>query len=264
LTPGLPGGTLWQMIVYVGLGIGLVLLAFGAYRAGGIWLDAGQWEFEPAARLGWALWGALVPARYWWGARIRAMPAEARAGLLTYETEQLELSRADSLPCPLCGAEVPHAWALDDRGHATVAPGHVECPQCDFRLDACRHCTHFMPGSPQSWVRSGWGQSDATFGRCAIYKRVQPVEQAAAPDMARTLKKRGYDQIRGPMIIQDSMLRPDFCRAFEPDRKRIRASQVHWPGAPGEALLRLLQGQEGPKEGPPRSEPSAEDEQWLL
>ena len=58
--------------------------------------------------------------------------------------------------------------------------------------------------------------------------------------MARRLKERGYDQVRAPMRIQDSMMRPDFCRAFDPAPGHIKGSDVGWPGLRRAALLRLL------------------------
>lgn len=67
------------------------------------------------------------------------------------------------------------------------------------------------------------------------------------------------------MLIQDSMLRPDFCRAFDPHPKRMATSGVHWPGPRRTALLRLLGTTSPPGGG--RSEPSREasdDEKWLL
>jgi hypothetical protein len=251
------------MIGYLLLAIGLAALAFFAYRAGRIWLDAKQRDFEPASRLGWALLGAILPSRYWWGARIEAMSKGQQAALLARETQATNLEHAGSLHCPLCGAEVPHAWALDASGKPTVADGPVQCPKCDFRLDACRHCTHFMPGAPPAWSGNAWGQGDMTFGRCAVYKKTQPVDQVAGPDIADRLKERGYEQIRGPLPIQDSMLRPDFCRAFEPRRGRIRASKVAWPDDRRTALLRLLQAP-SIADRPAPTTPPQDDEQWLL
>jgi hypothetical protein len=220
--------------------VGLAALALLCFLAGRIWQDARQWELGTREAMGQALAGAFLPNRYWWGARLEVMPPQAQSELLLRETRKLGLGRADSLCCPLCGAEIPHAWAFTAGGRVAVAAGPVECPACDFRLDACRHCDHFMPGSPPGWGASVWSQGDITFGRCGFYKRVQPVEQALSGDVARRLKSRGYDQIPAPMPIQDSMLRPDSCRAFAANRKRIQASGIRWPGARCRGLLYLL------------------------
>jgi len=247
---------------YFYLAVGLAALGFSVYRAGHIWVDASRRGFGLARRLGWTLLGTVTPSRYWWGARIEALSPQEQANLLARETAALGLSRADSLRCPLCGAEVPHAWALASNGRHTVAPGPIECPHCDFRLDSCRHCAHFLPGPPQAWGLS-WRSDDLTCGRCNQYKVTQPVEQACSPEMARQLKARGYEHLRAPRPITDSFLPPETCTAFKPDRKRLRASGIRWPDARRVALLRLLAPPQAPQTTPPEEVPSG-DEQWLL
>ena len=198
--------------------VALAVLSFVVGRGLRTWLDTGRFGWLPARRLAWALGGAVTPTRYWWGARIDALPQAEKEALLGYETRLLWLEQADSLRCPLCRAEIPNAWVLDEAGQVTVAPplalhrppdavaqdkrdgpasgrappgpegGPVQCPRCDFRLDACRHCAHFLPGAPQSWYTAAWNQPDGTWGRCGHYKRSQPVEDAVYPEMARTLR----------------------------------------------------------------------------
>ncbi len=225
---------------YLWLGVGLCLLTFLGYRAGRVWLDAGQQGFTPIRRLGWALFGAVASSRYWWGARIEALPASERDALLVHETKTLGLSRADSIRCPLCSAEVSHAWALTSTGRPAMGPSPIACPACDFRLDACRHCIHFLPGSPQGLGASPWSSGNVTTGRCNRYKASQPVERVCAPDMARRLKTRGYDQVRAPLPILDSYLPPDHCTAYAPDGRRLQPSGVRWPDDRRTALLHLL------------------------
>jgi hypothetical protein len=89
------------------------------------------------------------------------------------------------------------------------------------------------------------------------------VEQACTPEMARRLKARGWDRIRAPRRIVDSFLPPDSCRAFAPDRKRLRVGLVRWPDARRVALLRLLAEPQAPETEAPEEPPSG-DEQWLL
>jgi hypothetical protein len=248
------------------LALGLAILSFLACRAGHIWVDAGQRGFDLVRRLGWALLGAVIPSRYWWGVRIETLSPQEQAGLLAREIGALGLSRADSLRCPLCGAEVAHAWALTPDGRPTVAPGPVECPRCDFRLDACRHCAQFLPGSPRAWGQSGWGSDDVTFGRCDHYRATQLVEQACRPEMVRRLSARGYERVRAPLSIVDSFVPPDFCPAFKPEHKRLKASEVRWPDAYRVALLRLLAPPPASETRPPEAVPigPSGDEQWLL
>ncbi|MGD8397879.1 MAG: hypothetical protein PVG11_03405, partial [Anaerolineae bacterium] len=169
------------------IAIALAVLALLAYRASQIWRDSRQLEWHPARRLSWALWGALMPSSYWWDARVEALEQDDQDELLGTETETLDVSRADALVCPLCGTEVPDAWTVDARGEPGVAPGPVECPQCDFRLDACRHCAHFLPGQPGDTGSLAVNAGDITSGRCGYYKTYQPVEKATTPDMARRL-----------------------------------------------------------------------------
>lgn len=246
----------------IGPVIGLAILAFLLYRAVPIWIDSGRRGVQLARRLYWALAGTVVPSRYWWKARIEAMSPDERADLLMRETAASRWARVDSLRCPLCGAEVPHAWSLDPDGHPTVSPGPVKCPQCDFRLDACRHCAHFLPGKPQTWEGGGWGSDDLTFGRCNLYKESQPVERVCSPEVARRLNERGYETVRAPMPIVDSFLPPDCCTAFHLDRRRLRAGDVRWPDARRVALLRMLVPHPASKAKPP--EELADGAQWLL
>jgi len=259
-------------IIWLALGLGI--LSFLACRAGRIWLDAGRRGFELGRRIGWALLGSIVPSRYWWGARIEALSPQEGADLLARETEALGLERADGLRCPLCGAEVPHAWALfgflsaTSGGRPTVAPGPVECPDCDFRLDACRHCAHFLPGDSLAGGRFGWAGADVTSGRCEVYKASQPVEQACSLEMARQLRRigiraRGWERIRAPRRIVDGFLPPDSCTAFKPDRTRLKVGGVRWPGHRRVALLRLLAPPPAPEAESPEELLSG-DEQWLL
>lgn len=243
--------------------LGLILLAFLTWRATRIGIDAGQHGFDWAHRLRWALLGTLSPAWYWWGARIERLTGDEQSDLLTRETAALELERADSLRCPLCGAEIPAAWALTPGGSPTVAPGPVACPRCDFRLDACRHCGRFLPGAPKRWGELRWGDNDMTFGRCSHYKKSRSVDEIYSPEMARQLKARGWQRVRAPLSVTDSLVPPDFCTAFVPSRKRLRADRVRWPDARRAALLRLLSSPRRPETTSEEAFASS-DEQWLL
>jgi len=69
--------------------------------------------------------------------------------------------------------------------------------------------------------------------------------------------------VRAPLPIVDSFLPPDFCVAFRPDRKRLKAGGVRWPDVRRVALLRLLAPSPAPETAPPESLPSG-DERWLL
>ena len=244
---------------YLWLAVGLAALVFLAYRAGRIWRDAGQ--HGVAHRLRWTLVGTIAPSRYWWGARIETLSPQERTDLLARGTAELGLNRADSLRCPLCRAEVAHAWTLARDGRATAAPGS-KCSKCDFRLDACRHCSHFLPGAPPMGPVFFSAGDDVTFGRCSVYRVSQPTEQVCPPEIARRLIERGWETVRAPLPIVDSFLPPDFCTAFVLNRKRLQTSQVRWPDAQRVALLRLLAPSPALKKT--ASEEPSSDEQWLL
>lgn len=252
----------------------LSLLGLATYRAQRVWIDAGPLADGLGRRVRWTLLGTLFPARYWWQARIEALSDEDRENLLAGENAALGLSQADAERCPLCGAELSHAWAVFDSGRADgipvdIAPGPVQCPSCDFRLDACRHCTRFSPGGPPDWSRPTWAGGDLSSGRCTHYRSVQPVEVACAAPTARHLKRRGYDQLRAPLPIVDSYLPPDSCRAFRADRRRLQTSGIRWPDARRTALLRLQADSRDRPAGlanrsvPDQKLPGA-DEAWLL
>jgi len=241
--------------------IGLAALAWCAFRAAPIWMDSGRRGARAVERLRWALVGIVAPPRYWWQARVEAMSPEEQSDLLAHETAALGLDRADSLWCPLCGTQVSHAWTLDADGYPTAAPGPVKCSQCDFRLDACRHCAHFLPGSATATGFS-LGGNEITFGRCGFYKTPQPVERITTPEAARRLKERGYESLNAPTPIVDSFVPLDGCRTFQPDRKRLEVGGVHWPDARRVALLRLLLPRPASEKTLPE-EPSG-DEQWLM
>jgi hypothetical protein len=241
---------------------GLFLLA---WRAGRIWQDASRLGFDRMRRFGWALLGTVIPSRYWWGARIEALSPQEQAALLADETAALGLSCADSLRCPLCNAEVAHAWTLAADGRPTSGPRPVECPCCDFRLDCCRHCAHFLLGRFQMDSPFSFGGGDITFGRCERDKTLQPVEQACPPEVAHQLRARGYEQINAPMPIVDSFVPPDFCTVFTPDRRRIKYGGICWPNARRVTLLRMLAPSPSVRsEVALAEEPPAGDEEWLL
>lgn len=234
------------------------------YRGARCWVDTGRWGFAAASRLRWALWGAVMPARYWWGARIEAMPEAERAHLLARETATLGLGRADSLCCPLCGAEVSGAWALAAGSQARVGPGPVQCPACDFRLDACRYCAHFLPGAPRSPGVASWHEDDITSGRCRHYKAWQSVERTTTPEMSKQLRARGWEQVRGPLPIIDSYLPPDHCSAFRPEPRRLRAGGIRWPNAHRVALLWMIPTPAAEKAPDKVVQNADENQMWLL
>ncbi|HIC87960.1 MAG TPA: hypothetical protein EYP04_00935 [Anaerolineae bacterium] len=249
----------------------LSALLWLAVQAGRVWTDARRRGFPPRQRLWLAAQAALFPDRYWWDARLHAMPAEERDALLRQGAARLGLQRVDGLRCPLCGqAEIERAWALTKEGKLTVPRREVTCPACDFRLDSCRHCAHFLPGERGAGRTPGlsWGaETSIAYGRCNAYKEWQPVRELYAPDMVRQLESRGFSSIRAPKRIVDSYIPLEACRAFELDLKRLRANGVPSPGKTRRRLLKLLalvEAETGDQEGRPEEPPLSEEEMWLL
>jgi len=139
-------------------------LGFLSWRGARIWTDSGRIAGTPdsvARRLGWSLWGAIVPSHYWWGARLEAMSPEEQQRLLAREIEALGLNRADAEVCPLCGVEIPEAWTLDSEGRlsatfASISAGTANtfCPAGQKTKNGCYKkpgvCT-WKTGSIASW-----------------------------------------------------------------------------------------------------------------
>jgi hypothetical protein len=142
-----------------------------------------------------------------------------------------------------------------------VARGPVKCPRCDFRLDACRHCAHFLPGAPRAWGSLSLGDDEVTFGRCGMYKTPQPVEQICPPDIAKRLKEQGHETLNAPTPVADSLVPLDGCSAFTANTQRIHDSGVRWPDARRAAALRLLLAP-APETTSPRE--IRGDEEWRL
>jgi hypothetical protein len=251
------------MVHFLALTVPIALLAFLTFRARRIWRDTGLRRLSLIDRLRWTCQGALQPSRYWWQARIDTLSLEERQELLIRGSHEIGLGRADSVRCPLCKEEVPNAWAITETGETSVARRPVECPRCDFRLDACRHCRHFLPGSPAGWGQPQFGSVALSFGRCPQYKEWLPIDQTTSAEMARRLRARGYERIRAPRLIQDSFLPPDSCISFLADRKRLRGGGIAWPDARQSALIRMLQCPT-PLDSPVQQSDSDYQEKWLL
>jgi len=106
------------------------------------------------------------------------------------------------------------------------------------------------------------GGSDITYGRCSIYKKERPVDKTYSPSVVKKLKAFGISYVRDNLPIIDSYFPPDFCRAFSPDKKRIKSADVSWPNRKITALIKMLnEEQDGMKK---REETPDEGEKWLL
>jgi hypothetical protein len=251
--------TVMKLILLGILGGGLFLFLLRAIR---IWRNSADLAVTLLVRFLWSLAGGIMPSLYWWKYRISALNSEQRDGLLRKETETLNLGGPDNLICPLCGSEIEKAWTVTENGSVTVSKGPVSCPRCDFRLDSCRFCQHFLAGKPGAWGQVGMGGSDITFGRCSIYKKERPVDKSYNPAVVKKLKAFGISYVRDNLPIIDSYFPPDFCRAFNPDKKRMKSADVSWPNRKITALIKIRNDKQG------RSQKQEtipdEEEKWLL
>jgi hypothetical protein len=143
-----------------------------AIRAG---RDARQRGLTIQASLGWTLVALADARRYWWGARLDLLTDDEAQAVLRRVPRKYGLACVTHVRCPLCGSEIAAALTVTDSGSLAVRP-KATCDRCDFRLDACRHCRHFVPASSSLAVGTlSYGQgSDFTHGRCARYREWQP------------------------------------------------------------------------------------------
>jgi hypothetical protein len=183
----------------------------------------------------WALLGLIVPQRYWWGFRLETLTADEGQRLLGEAAQAHGLGSVANVRCPLCDAELAEALSSGPSGGWAIRPG-ARCPRCDFRLDACRHCQHFLPGADPTAVFQEY--KDFTHGRCGRYHARQPVRDAY-PHLAERLERMGYDSLSGPKAILDSYLPLEECTSFSVHLGRLRANKVAWLTHQRLALLRL-------------------------
>jgi len=144
-----------KLIFLVILGGGIILFLFRAVR---VWCNSAHLTVSPFIRILWSLAGGIIPSLYWWKYRISVLTSEQRESLLRKETAALNLRSPDSMICPLCGSEIVGAWTVTENGGVTVSKGPISCPRCDFRLDSCRFCQHFLSGKPGRLGASGDGR----------------------------------------------------------------------------------------------------------
>ena len=213
------------------------LLAWRAVVAARVGQDAWRRTFNPIEIARWTLIAVVADDRYWWGARLDRLPVpEARELLDTLAQAHHVLSVVD-VRCPLCDHEIRNALAVADDGELYVRR-KAACPQCDFRVDACRHCAHFQPavGGFTMFDRHG----DVSHGRCAMYRGVESV-RTAYPQHASRMEAMGYDMLPTPKAIIDSYIPLAECTAFTLKPELLRNNRVPWIDRQRAALIRLHQ-----------------------
>jgi hypothetical protein len=179
----------------------------------------------------------VVADRYWWGARLDRLSVPEGRELLIDLAREHNLLNVISLRCPLCETEIKNALAVADNGQLYIRR-HTACSHCDFRVDACRHCAHFLPATGGFTMFEQRG--DFSHGRCGFYRAVEPV-RTAYPQHASQLEARGYDVLPVPKSISDSFIPLPECTAFALKLDLLRQSNIPWLDRQRVALIRLHQ-----------------------
>jgi hypothetical protein len=217
--------------------LGLCLLTWRAIAAVQVGLDAHKRGLAPLTSAGHALIGVVHTQWYWWGARLKLMSDHEAQSLLHATAQTHRLQNVVNVRCPLCDAEIAHALTLDADGALSIRP-NARCPNCEFRLDACRHCAHFLPAQTGFSLMGGYG--DFSHGRCGQYRALQSVRDAY-PMHARRMEAMGYDRLPAPRPIVDSFYPLDECTAFTFQAERLRSSKISWLDRQRIAVIRLYQ-----------------------
>jgi hypothetical protein len=213
------------------------LLAWRGAIAVQVTLDARRRGFRPLEIGRWALTAVFDADRYWWEARLERLAAPEAREMLAEAARAHNLLNVANVRCPLCDAEIKNALAVADEGGLYVRR-QAACARCDFRVDACRHCAHFIPATTEAAVFDRHG--DVSHGRCAQYRAPEPV-RTAYPQHARRMEAMGYDVLPAPRPIADSFIPLAECTAFSLKPDLLRHSKVPWINRQRAAFLRLQQ-----------------------
>jgi hypothetical protein len=213
------------------------LLAWRGVIAAQVALDARRRGFTPNEISRWALLAVVDADRYWWGARLDRLAAPEARELLAETAQAHGLLSVVNVRCPLCDSEIKNALALTANDELYVRR-QTACQHCDFRVDACRHCTHFQPAADGATLFDRHG--DFSHGRCGFYRAPEPV-RTAYPQHASRMEAMGYDVLPTPKPIVDSFIPLSECTAFTLKPELLRQSKVPWIDRQRIALIHLHQ-----------------------
>jgi hypothetical protein len=198
--------------------LGLSLLAWRGIMAAQVASDARRCGFKPIEIGGWALLAVVDVNRYWWGARLDRLSGPQARELLAEAAQAHGLLSVVNLRCPLCDYEIKNVLSVAADGELYVRR-QAACAHCDFRVDACRHCTHFRPATDGATVFDR--QGDFSHGRCSFYRALEPV-RTAYPQHAPRMEALGYDMLPTPKPIVDSYIPLAECTAFSLEQEHLR------------------------------------------
>ena len=227
------------IILAAGLLLWRIILAIQVGR------DAHQRGFAPAEVARWAARAVVAEDRYWWGARLEQLKVFEARELLAEMAQAHDLLLVTNVRCPLCETEIQNALNVASTGELYVRR-QSHCTQCDFRLDACRHCQHFLPATGSLlFERNG----DFGHGRCGFYRAAESV-RTAHPEHAARLESLGFDRLLTPKPIVDSYIPLPECTAFLLKLEYARQNHIPWLNRQRIALIRLQQKFNRPRLNP--------------
>ena len=213
------------------------LLAWRGIVAAQVAWDAQRRGFRPIEIGRWALVAVIDADRYWWDARLNRMAVPEARELLIAAAQAHHLLSVINLHCPLCDTEIKNVFAVADNGEL-YNRRRAACTHCDFRVDACRHCAHFLPAAGGATVFDQRG--DVSHGRCGFYRAPEAV-RTAYPQHASRLEAMGYDMLPTAKLIADSYIPLAECTAFSLKQDHLRQSNIPWVNRQRVALIRLHQ-----------------------
>ena len=143
------------------------------------------------------------------------------------------VSQPDSLMCPFCHIEIPHALQLLSNGSLSTTHRPLSCPRCGLRFDSCRYCQYYEPDT------RGFSLFNTDQGKCSVIKETQSVDVFCTPETANRLHHMGWDTLYTGIRINDSFCPPDRCRQFIIDDKKMLLDNIPCTGKTRSLLLQL-------------------------
>lgn len=177
-----------------------------------------------------AIIGFFHYPQFLWSRRLMLdLPSETIQTILKESTKITKVSAPDSLFCPFCKIEIPHALRFLSEENITTTKRPMLCPRCQLRFDCCRYCQNYELSGNQRWM------FENSRGKCTVIKEVQSIDTFCEPPMAKRLHDMGWDSLYTGLSIPDSFTPPDRCRQFIFDGEKAINDNI-----PGMGKIRVL------------------------
>lgn len=187
---------------------------------------------------GASLFSALINAitgffhypQFLWSQRLTLdLPLKAIQTILKESVNITKVSAPDSLFCPFCKIEIPHALRFISGENLTTTKKPMLCPRCQLRFDCCRYCQNYEKSISKSW------RFENSQGKCQVIKEVQSIDTFCDPSIAKRLRDMGWNSLYTGLSIPDSFTPPDRCRQFILDGEKANIDHI-----PGMGRIRVL------------------------